>query len=490
MPSAAALAFAAGVAVFSWRVGAASAWRDEAVTQGVAGRPFGQILALTGEVDLVHVAYYLLTHLVHLVSGDFVALRWLSVLLFAAAAAVTVLIGVELGSLRHGLAAAAVVVVSPFANSYAQQARPYALTTCVATVSVLVLLRTLRRDAAGARAWAGYVVAVVACGLANTVSLLVLLPHAAVVLTRARHRRAAVRSWVTSVAVGLLVLSPFLAVAVGQRAQVAWLTRPTPGRLGTVLTFGFGPRPELVATVVVALAVSVALAVAVPRLRVLWLVCATWGFVPVLVLWLLSQGHPLFDGRYVAFCLPGAALTVSLPVRLRPARGPAWLRRWTVPVVAAGVVGLLAVLAWPYQMRVRATPGVEDLRGTAVVLRENVAPGDAVLYLPPNFRLIAGMYPTGLPRLNDLTLAESARASGTLIGVNRTADQVIAALAGEPMVWLVTRAGTPVGHDPDEIAELAALRRCFALTRVWTVHQFSVNRYQRMPDTVPGTCRG
>jgi hypothetical protein len=181
---------------------------------------------------------------------------------------------------------------------------------------------------------------------------------------------------------------------------------------------------------------------------------------------------------------------VTLPVRLRLRLGPGWLRRWASPVAAAVVVAALAVLAWPYQVRVRATVGVEDLRGTADVLRANVAAGDPVVYLPPNFRLIAGMYPAGLPPLDDLTLAQPGLTSDTLVGVNRTSDEVIAALAREAVVWLVTRAGDPVGHDPDETAELAALRRCFVLTRVWTVHQFSVGHYQRMPATTASNCRG
>jgi mannosyltransferase len=486
--AAAAVAFAMALGVFGWGLGSASAWRDEAVTQGVAGRSFGQILALTRHVDLVHLAYYLLARLVHLVTADFVALRALSVLLFAAATAVTVLVGAELGSLRHGLLAAALILASPFAATYAQQARSYALTTFTATLSVLVLLIVLRRDGAGTGRWVGYAAALVVCGLVNAVSLLVLLPHAVAVAARPDARRV-LRAWVVAVGGSLLVLSVFLVVALGQRGQVGWLTRPTPGQLGTVLTFGFGPKWQLVVPVVAVSVLACAVSMLVPQLRRPWLVAATWGLVPVLVLWLLSQWHPLFDGRYVAFCLPGAALAVTAPVRLRLSFGPASVRAWVVPLAGALVVALLAVQAWPYQLRVRAASGVEDLRGTAAILRQNAAPGDAVLYLPSNFRLITAMYPTGIPPLDDLTLQHPARTSDTLVGVDRTGDQVVVALSGEPVVWLVSRAGDPVGRDQDEIVELAALHRCFAMSRSWTVHQFSVRRYVRMPRTATSSCR-
>lgn len=496
----AALAFVVALGMFSWRVGSASAWRDEAVTQEVAGRSIGQLIALTRDVDLVHLAYYLLAHLVHQVNGDVVGLRLLSVVLFAAATAVTVLIGAELGSLRHGLLAAGLVVASPVASSYAQQARPYALTTFVATLSVWVLLVAARRGSV--RLWVGYGLAVVACGLSNAVSLLVLLPHAVVVTSHAvvvtsqavvpaaglpvrlgwaPPARRVLRAWATTVGVSLLVLSGFLVLALRQRGQVGWLTRPGVDQLIEVLTFGLDPLWLLVWLAAVALAVSLA----VRQLRRPWLITATWGFGPVLVSWLVSQGHPIFDGRYVAFCLPGAALALATPVRLRAGRGPVAWREGAVPVIGAVVAAGLATGAWPGQLRVRDPSGLEDLRGAAAVLRENARPGSAVLFVPSNSRLITMTYGEGLPLLRDLSLEESGRASATLVGTDRPSDEVRARLAVEPGVWLVTRSQFVTPLSDAERTELAVVQACFTRTGEWTVRGFRVRRVVRALTSSP-----
>jgi mannosyltransferase len=485
----AAAAFVVAGGMFSWRVGSASAWRDEAVTQDVAGRSVGQLFALCRHVDVVHLAYYLLAHVVHLGGGDFVALRLLSVLLFAAATAVTVLVGAELGSLRHGLFAAALVVASPFASSYAQQARSYALTTFVATLSVWALLVAVRRE--GVRRWAGYGLTVVACGLSNAVSLLVLLSHAVAVMAGPRAQpprwvlpprlvlrvwtRPVPRAWAVAAGTSVLVLSGFLGLALRQSGQVGWLTRPGVERLVAVLCFDLGPRLLLAELAAVALVVSLV----VPQLRVPWLITASWGFGPVLALWLGSQAHPLFDGRYVAFCLPGAALALTTPVRLRVGRGPQPWREWAASVTAAALVAALAVGAWPGQLRVRGPSGVEDLRGVADILRENARSGSAVLFLPSNLRLSTTMYADGLPPLRDLSLKESGRASATLAGVDRTPDDVRARLATEPLVWVVTRTGHVAPHSDTGRTELAAVQACFTGTGDWTVRAFRVRRFVR-----------
>ena len=131
------------LAVFGWSLGGADPSFDELVTLEVASRPIGAIMKVVEQIDLVHVAYYLVVHPVLIVDHSIVAVRLLSVVMMATAAVVLVRIGRALDRWPVGLGAGLMLTVSATASRYAQDARPYALVVLLATLTTLALIRAV-----------------------------------------------------------------------------------------------------------------------------------------------------------------------------------------------------------------------------------------------------------------------------------------------------------------------------------------------------------
>jgi mannosyltransferase len=305
-----------------------------------------------------------------------------------ATAVTLVALGRRLGSAPVGVVAGLLFAVAPLTSRYGQEARPYAVATLAATVAALALARATEPDARR-WAWAGYGLAVVATGLANVLALLVLTGHLAFVLS---SRRSTPRSWVLATGGALVVLSPFLVATSRQAGQVSWLTRPGTGELGDVLAAPFDglALPGLL----------LILALLAAWLRPAWversaLALGTgWGLLPPVLLWLVSQGHPLFDGRYTVAALPGLCLALASVASHSP---PSFSLREQArrAVTGAMIVAVLAVAGWPAQLRYRdpASGHSEDVRGAVRILARQALPGDAVFFVPYHLRIVALMAP-------------------------------------------------------------------------------------------------
>jgi mannosyltransferase len=497
------LAVAAVTAVItSWRVDVPSPWRDEGATWLAAGRPLADLLALTRTVDLVHLPYYLIAHAVLTVHDSIGALRWLSVAAATATAAVLTALGRRLGSTRVGVVAGLLLAVAPLTSRYGQEARPYALTALAASVATLCLARAsapeARRQAVPGRTvpgrtvpgrtwsgypWVGYVAAVVATGLANVIALLVVAGHAVFVMTlRPRSRRP----WTVSTAAATATLSPFLVATSRQADQVGWLTRPGPHELADVLATPFNGLALPGMMLVLALAAAV--------LRPTWtdrsalVLGAAWGLLPPLLLWLVSQAHPLFDGRYTVAALPGTCLALASPAGALAPRGRGGVR--TLPAVV--LVTALAVSGWPAQLRYRdpASGHSEDVRGATRTLTAQAQPGDAILFVPYHLRIVNLMAPAVSPGtttagVDDVALDRTALASATLTGTDVPPEQLPARLTGHIRVWLVSKpartAGTANATDGMKIALLA---RDYVEVRHEQAAPFTVTLYERRPAHV------
>jgi mannosyltransferase len=366
------------------------------------------------------------------------------------------------------------LVASPWASRWAQDARPFALVTLAAVVSTLALLAAASghtRHGRPARRWVWYALSVVVLGLLNVLALLLLMVHLAVVL--ATHSGWVRRRWSAAVGAGLVLLAPFLVVAFGQRDQVSWIPRPRPYDLLVVFLLPFGSRFVLpvLAMVVFLLAGWIALRRRLPdgaawaSARLGLVLAASWAVLPPLVLWSVSQLNPLWDAHYVLYALPGLALLAGYTPRAvmavlqdtgpgRYAAAPTgWARR--LPGLAAGgLVVVVTVLGLPAQLGYRAadTGHGEDIRGVADTFAATAQPGDAVLYAPYKLRVIATIYPDRMSRLDDVALASSPVASGTIHGVEVSATELAGRLAGHNRVWLVH--GSYLIRTPQDQAKL------------------------------------
>jgi mannosyltransferase len=439
------LVTAAAAVLFGWRVGTPGPWRDEGATWLAAGRSLPDLLDLTRHVDLVHLSYYLLVHLLLTADGSLTAPRWLSVAAMAAAAGVLVSIGRRLGSVRIGVGAGLLLIAAPLASRYGQEARPYALAALAATVATRALVSALAASGPRARrrAWAGYALSVVLLGAVNVLALLVLSGHAPAALRRPGARRP----WAVATGAALLALAPFLVATSRQRGQVGWLHRPAPADLLAVLSAPYDgwllPALGLVlATVAVLRRPGPSDADdaddADDAARAGLLLGAGWGLLPPVLLWLVSQAHPLFDGRYLVAALPGLALALAVTSASLPTpRRDQGIRR-SVAVLAPALV--LALAGGPAQLRYRdrSTGHTEDVRAVVSILTGEFRPGDAVLFVPWHLRIVTQMYPDPARMPDDVALGAGPVPSGTLTGTDLPTERLPRALAGYGRVWLVT----------------------------------------------------
>jgi mannosyltransferase len=441
-----------------YRLATPSLWRDEAYSIDAARRPAGEILAMLGHVDAVNGTYYLLLHPVIAAFGtSATAIRLPSVLAMAVAAAVTAALGRRLALLAalpspslSGAAAGLFLAVAPMTTRYAQEARAYAFVTLTAVTASYLLVRALTRPRW--YWWAAYALALVASGLFNVLSLLLAAAHAVTMLIVAARRRAAAPPgappvtsrpwrWLAAVAAALAVLSPLLVLGYQERKQISWLRRPALRAVADLAASLAGSKQLIVPVAVIALAgVAAGLAgrrrAQVPPAAV----ALPWLVLPPLVLLGVSQVSPLYDFRYVLYCLPALALLV--------AAGLSWLTRLTVRAVPAagaaawlpalGVAACLGLALIPPQQQVRLPSSRPDnLRALAALLAARERPGDGVLYLPPKMWVVSLAYPAPFRGLPNVGLAASPVAVAALTGTSVSPAVLQHRLAHLARLWVV-----------------------------------------------------
>ncbi len=472
-----------------------SLWRDEAYTLEVASRSPGQILSLLKHADAVHGAYYLWMHgVITLVGRSETAVRLPSVAATAVAAGVLAALGMRLAASSgvasprvSGLLAGLLYAVSPMVSRYAQEARSYATVTAFAVIATYLLVSALadRR----ARWWAGYSAAIALAGLFNLLALLIVPAHAITVVIASRRSRAAraaggqasgqqarpgpsIRVWGLAVGAAVVVLIPLLATAYTERAATYWLGRPGLSQVASMVTSFAGSRVLVLpagALIVIAVCAGVTAARAPNGLLAVADVAVPWLVVPPAILLGVSQIHPLYDFRYVVFCVPAVALLTANGLgRLagftagytaRRGSGPAataasWLPSLLVVVVIAGAsVGPQQALRTPWSRP-------DNLRKVSQILSVQARPGDAVLYVTAHARIVGQGYPAPFRKLRDVALAESPLASATLNGREVSPAVLRSRFASVSRVWIISDGGPvlPAVRGGVEAEKLALVR--------------------------------
>ncbi len=480
--------------VGGYEIGGPSLWRDEAYTRDAITRPVGKIFALLAHTDAVHGAYYVLMHFVAGVIGTSpTALRYPSLCAMVVATAFTAAIGRRAATLAQppdaaggrrtlipaltGLLSGLVFATAPYMTYYAQTARPYAIVTMFATIASYLLLRAY--PGGGWRWWSAYAAAVALTGLFNVFGLLILVAHGATLLLTAttgpvRPGRRIGRlpvGWLAASAAAVIVLIPLLGVASSQRGvQISWLTRPDFHTVSALCREFAGSGGLLVPVALLALG-GVAACCLADDWRSLnpAAIALPWLVVPPFLLIAVSFVKPIFDDRYVEFCLPALAILVASGLvglvrlafspRLRQA-GLAWL-----PLAAAAVVALgLAVLLVGPQGAIRQSSARPDnLRLASAIVAANEHPGDVVFYIPLNATVLGTGYPAPFRKLRDIAAGQSAVASNTLTGTEITSPALLASrFTNVKRVWVVSGQSNgrfPVPYtriDKEKLALLAS----------------------------------
>lgn len=415
----------------AWDLGTPSYWRDEAGTLDALARSVPALLRMLTNVDAEHGAYYLLMWpIVHTFGTAEVVLRLPSLLAMTAAAAGVGALGRRLHSPRAGLLAGLIFAVLPQVSRYAQEGRPYAFVLACAVLASYLLVRAVHEPC---RRWLpGYGCAVAAIGLLNMFGLLLLIGHAVFVL--AGYRTLA-RRWLTVAALACLPTVPVAVLAWRQRDQFSFLATPDATAPGDFIVWLAGSTGSIVlVSVLIGLGLRSRAGAATAWLALPWLVAP-----PVLLLSAAEIAIPVYAPRYVAYCLPALALPVGV--------GLAGI------TLAPRVLALLLVagLGLPTQLAQRQVDGHgDDIRVAADIIAAHERPGDGVLYdcpachYPDVPREFEFGYPAAFAPLDDLALARSPSASGTLRGTETDQATLARRLDGADRVWLVELAGDSV----------------------------------------------
>lgn len=478
--------------VGGYRISGPSLWRDEAATISGSTRPLHAIMSLTLHQDAVHGAYYLLMHAVITVAGRTeTALRLPSLIAMCLAAGLTAALGRRLAQCSGlpapsvtGLLAGLLLVVVPLTTRYAQEARPYALTTLFAVLATYLLVRAAASG--GWPWWAGYAAALTLTGLVNLFAVLLAAAHG-LTLLRARTG-GAFRRWLAASVVAAVLLVPLLVLSLRQSAQLNWVTRPDPSTVATLIR-DFSGVTLLIPVVALLGTLGCAASAGLRRGRGLTLavVALPWLVVPPAALIAVSLVHPVYVERYVVFCLPALSLLV--------AAGLVWLTRLTGEAaakrgVAAGrrpllavlpscllAVAIVAALAGPQQAIRLPSARADNLRAVAAVLAAHEHAGDAILYLPWDTAVISWAYPGPYAGLRDAGLGQAPGASATLRGLPAAPGVVSARLRMVSRVWTVqwSQPLPSAGPVRTDLVTASGMR----LIRSWRVASVLLSLYAR-----------
>jgi mannosyltransferase len=447
-----------------------SYWRDEAATVAAIHRPLGALVRMLGNVDAVHGTYYLLLWPVAQLFGTGeVALRIPSLLGMAVAAGLITAIGRRVASPTVGLLGGLIFAVSPTVSEFGQMARSYAIVTMAAALATYALVRVLEQDAIRLR-WIWYAVSLTVLGALNIFALLLIPAHAVTMLLRYRPTgtrsaagagRGVWRRWLIAAAVAVAINLPLIYLAAHQRVQVQWLPAFSPSEIGNDADL-LGP-PWMTAGLAVLLLGAGTLAVARrrsgnggaaaggvgPPRSTGWgpmcALCVPWLVVPPLVLMLATVVYtPVYDQRYVLFCLPAAALMAAVAIA-EIARAPG--RGLTSWAVAATAVVVVAALGFTLQVQYRQPSGhADDIRDADSIIAATARPGDVLAYRWPVFMPISAAYPGGLGRLPDIQAGRAAIPSGTLAGTPASIALMQQRIRRARRFWLVQVSG--ITPDP------------------------------------------
>ena len=448
--------------------------RDEGATLAAVHRSFPQLVSMLGHVDVVHGAYYALIWVLVRIggSGEF-ALRLPSAIAMAVAAAMVTLLGRRLVSSRAGLAAGLTFAFLPQVSWFAENAREGAVLTALGCVASYCLLRALTEDVTPGRWLAAYGVTLVALGLGNLFALLLVVAHAVTLAwSRRAYRvgRGFVLGWAAAVAAALILVSPVAVVGYSQLHQIRWIKPPTVSSLLSVERLVGDPLLFVLVLAIVACAVVVSTRSASPgsagagsastgsgstgsasarsastradggsRPSVHWpagllSMALPWLLLPPAILLTASVIHPVYNFRYIVYCIPAAALLIGAAL--------AALGRYAGPV--ALVVIVLGGL--PSQLAERRADGHDvDIRRADHLVARQERPGDALLNISDQAgsrkatgeRTLEGAYPYGLARLRDISAGASPQQSATLGGTYASAAVIRQRLTHVTRLWVV-----------------------------------------------------
>jgi mannosyltransferase len=421
-----------------WGISAPSYWRDEAATISAIKRPLGDLVAMLGNVDAVHGAYYLMMWpLEHVLGSGAVVLRLPSAVAVAVGAAAVAGTGRRLISPWAGLAAGLLYALMPVTSRYGQEARSYAMVMAAAAISSYLLVRVLGAEPARQRRWmAGYGASIAVLGILNIFGLLLVPAHAVTIALYGRRgvRDPAIRrlviGWIAAVTAGLVFASPLLVLGWLQRGQIAWLSVNT-SSFNTLYSLSGSYLVTTIVIAVIAVALVLSTEIGPEKRRAAWPkalaeLSLPWLIVPPLVLLVASTVQPVYTSRYILICIPALALAGGAAVA-------SYSR-----IAGAMALGVILVAGSTTQVGQRTAAGhYDDILAIDRIVQANARPGDVVLYTNPNAESFGAAYSFGVGKLPNVALKQGPIPSRTLAGTNAPVAEIRSRLRHAKRLWVV-----------------------------------------------------
>jgi mannosyltransferase len=398
-----------------------SFWGDEAASIMSAQRPLSSLFMMTGHVDAVHGTYYLLLHFwINLFGASPFSVRFLPALAVGIAAVGVFVLARRLGGYRVAVFAGLIFAFLPRVTYMGEETRSYALSAACAVWLTVVLVRLLERQEHRILPWAGYAVLLALAGYLFLFTLLMLAAHAVILLAVTRDRRM-LRTWFLASVAGVVLVSPLIYWAYRERNQISYLAGSGATAPNSILVdqwfgnLGYAILAWAMVVIVLVLAWiawrrrrsgtaasprSSMLTPHAPGLPSMFIVAASFMFIPPVLLLLANFASAVYTVRYMSFATPGVALLLAFAVTLPKKR---WMSVLALVLLIAAAVPTYVFERTPY------SKNASDWAQAASVLAAHASPGDAVVFdesTQPSKRLRLAMhtYPSAFKGLTDVTL--------------------------------------------------------------------------------------
>ncbi|MFD3838003.1 hypothetical protein ACFWWC_17345 [Streptomyces sp. NPDC058642] len=441
-------------------------WGDESVTYQLAHRDLSQIWQTAQHADLVHALYYTVMHeLFGLFGPGLLTLRLPSVLAMSVAASGVGLLALRLAGPRAGLLAGLVFPLLPQVQKYAQEGRSYAMVCALVTWATYALVVSVPHRTRWR--WAVYGLTMLLACLLHEFAVLALVAHG-VTLVVSRVPRPVLRAWGVAAAGVVAGLLPLAICSAGQSGQLSWIGGPVRLRyLLVVAVLGVAcARAPLGVRGPVRLS-----ALAVPIL-----------VLPGLLLLTASLVKPLFVDRYVLYSNVGVALLLGAWMDHFHRRQQSSRITW---IAAVAVLATLAALVPPSLSLRTPQSRSNDVTAIGAAVRKEGRPGDGLLYLAGQHRILTAANPEDTRLLTDLALAQDPASSNTLAGVELPAREIAARMLEFDRIVAVRAAGAHSPANPQEEAKTRTLRRHFREYRTTHVNGARITVYVQDHGHVP-----
>ena len=295
----------------------ADIWHDEGYTAATIKRPLIDIISTT-TTDVHPPFYYIIMHFCQLLFGDsIISLRSFSVACGVMTIAILFFLLQKIFSKRIAIFGAFLASLGPFLIRYSDEARMYALAALIGVAATYAFIMAV--DKKDKKPWWILYGFLAAIGIYTQYFLALLLPaHFVYLWLKIGGNRTAVIKIFTNkniwLAAGLcfLLFLPWLPVMISQISRVSgefWIPEVNKFTIPTTLSMFLTYDKRIVRyfgllLLPIMFIVSLVLARKFHKYRAaIWLM-TIWSFLPMIIIYTLSKGRPIYLDRYFTYSAP------------------------------------------------------------------------------------------------------------------------------------------------------------------------------------------